>query len=80
MYLLELVQLGMLGLIGLLSIFYYQIKIALSSTTLFNKNFGIALPLMFLVIMWSDSYLLGHFTTTLFVFMSSFLYKTYEEA
>jgi len=36
------------------------------------------LPLLFLVIMWSDAYLLGHYTTTLFIFMSSFLYKTYE--
>jgi O-antigen ligase len=80
MYLLVFAQLGILGLISLLSIFYYQIKIALSSTTQFSRNFGIALPLMFLVIMWSDAYLLGHFTTTLFVFMSSFLYKTYEEA
>jgi len=80
MYLLVFAQLGIVGLISLLSIFYYQIKIALSSTTPFNKNFGIALPLLFLVIMWSDAYLLGHYTTTLFVFMSSFLYKTYEEA
>jgi O-antigen ligase len=80
MYLLVFTQLGIVGLISLLSIFYYQIKIALTSTTPFNKNFGIALPLLFLVIMWSDAYLLGHYTTTLFVFMSSFLYKTYEEA
>jgi len=78
MYLLVFAQLGIVGLISLLSIFYYQIKIALSSTIPFNKNFGIALPLLFLVIMWSDAYLLGHYTTTLFIFMSSFLYKTYE--
>jgi len=80
MYLLVFAQLGILGLISFLSIFYYQIKIALSSTIQFSRNFGIALPLMFLVIMWSDAYLLGHFTTTVFVFMSSFLYKTYEES
>jgi len=80
MYLLVFAQLGILGLISLLSIFYYQIKMGLSSTTQFSRNFGVALPLMFLVIMWSDAYLLGHFTTTLFIFMSSFLYKTYEEA
>jgi len=80
MYLLVFAQLGILGLISLLSIFYYQIKIALSSTIPFNKNFGIVLPLLFLVIMWSDAYLLGHYTTTLFIFMSSFLYKTYDES
>jgi len=78
MYLLVFAQLGILGLISFLSIFYYQIKLALSSTIQFSRNFGIALPLMFLAIMWSDAYLLGHFTTTVFVFMSSFLYKTYE--
>jgi O-antigen ligase len=43
------------------------------------KDLGIALPLMFLVIMWSDSYILGHFTTLIFVFFSSFLYKDFEE-
>jgi len=80
MYLLELVQLGLVGLISLLSIFYYQIKFAMSSSVEFTKNFGVVLPCLFLVIMFGDSYLLGHFTTTLFVFMSSFLYKTYEEA
>jgi len=80
MYLLELVQLGLVGLISLLSIFYYQIKFAMSSSVEFTKNFGVVLPCLFLVIMFGDSYLLGHFTTTLFVFMSSFLYKTYEES
>jgi len=80
MYLLVLVQLGLVGLISLLSIFYYQIKFAMSSSVEFTKNFGVVLPGLFLVIMLGDSYLLGHFTTTLFVFMSSFLYKTYEES
>ena len=45
-----------------------------------SKDLGITLPLVFLVIMWSDSYLLGHFTTLLFVFFSSFLYKDFEKS
>ena len=43
------------------------------------KKMGIALPLLFLVIMFSDTYLLGHFTTMLFVFFSSIIYKDYDD-
>jgi O-antigen ligase len=78
MYTLVMVQLGLIGLISMLSIFYYQIKFALNSSDKFFKNTGLALPLLFLVIMWSDSYLLGHYTTLLFIFLSSFLYKDFE--
>ena len=46
----------------------------------FFRDAGFALPLLFLVIMWSDSYLLGHFTGLLFIFFSSFLYKYFEES
>lgn len=76
MYTLVAVQTGILGLITLFSIFYMQIKAA------FQKNeysqIKIALPLFFLVIMLSDSYLLGHYTTLLFVYFSSFLYKEFN--
>ena len=75
MYLLVATQTGLVGLILLLSIFYMQFKISLE-----NKNsllpLQIALPILFLTIMFSDSYLLGHHTTLLFVYFSSFLYKT----
>ena len=80
MYILVLVQLGLLGLISMLSIFYYQIKLSFFASNKFIKDVGVALPLMFLVIMWSDSYLLGHYTTLLFVFFSSFLYKDFEKS
>ena len=80
MYTLIAVQFGMIGLISMLSIFYYQFKIASYASNKFIKDFGFALPLMFLVIMLSDSYLLGHYTTLLFIFFSSFLYKDFEKS
>jgi O-antigen ligase len=79
MYILTTVQLGLLGLASLLLIFYQQLKFALSSKVGIVKDLGVILPMLFLVIMWSDSYLLGHYTTILFVFFSSFLYKDFEE-
>lgn len=80
MYVLILVQLGILGLISFLSIFFFQLKWAIKSKSGFIKDLGIAMPLLFLLIMWSDSYLLGHYTTLLYVFFSSFLYKDLEQS
>jgi len=79
MYILVLMQLGFLGLVSMLSIFYYQIKLSFNSTNRLLKDAGLALPLLFLVMMLSDSYLLGHYTSLLFVFFSSFLYKGFEK-
>jgi O-antigen ligase len=80
MYILITMQLGLIGLVSMLSIFYYQIKLSFYASNRFIKDVGITLPLVFLVIMWSDSYLLGHFTTLVFVFFSSFLYKDFEKS
>ena len=80
MYILVLVQLGIVGLLSMLSIFYYQIKLSFNNPSRFIRDFGIALPLLFLLIMLSDSYLLGHYTGLLFVFFSSFLYKDFEKS
>ena len=79
MYTLISVQLGLLGLGSLLLIFYFQIKHSFSSTNKLIKDLGMALPLLFLIIMFSDSYLLGHYTTLMYVFFSSFLYKNFEK-
>ena len=79
MYVLTLTQLGIVGLVSLLSIFYYQFKLALISSNKFIRDVGVTLPIMFLVMMLSDSYLLGHYTTLMFVFFSSFLYKDFEK-
>jgi len=78
MYTLITMQLGLIGLVSMLSIFYYQIKLSFLETNKFYRDVGITLPLLFLVIMWSDSYLLGHFTTLMYVFFSSFLYKGFD--
>jgi O-antigen ligase len=78
MYTLVLVQLGFLGLFSMLSIIYYQIKLSLVETNKFYRDVGITLPVLFLVIMLSDSYLLGHYTTLMYVFFSSFLYKKFD--
>ena len=79
MYSLITVQLGLIGLISLLSMFYYQIKLSFRNSNKLYRDLGITLPLVFLVIMLSESYLLGHFTTLMFIFFSSFLYKDFEK-
>ena len=68
-------QLGLLGLTCFFWIFYVQFRIAAASENLFTHNVGIALPFLFLIIMLSDTYLLGHFTSNLFILFSSFLYS-----
>jgi O-antigen ligase len=78
MYTLILMQLGLFGLFSMISIFYYQFKYAFNAQKKFIRNAGCTLPLMFLVMMLSDSYLLGHYTTLMYVFFSSFLYKDFE--
>lgn len=76
MYILEVTQFGIFGLISLLAIFYMQIKISFEHNEL--QPLRLALPILFLVIMLSDSYLLGHYATLLFVYFSSFLYKDFS--
>tara|TARA_B110000008_G_C16970326_1_gene563659 strand:- start:800 stop:2002 length:1203 start_codon:yes stop_codon:yes gene_type:complete len=79
MYNLVLVQLGLLGLLSFLSIFYFQIKQSFSSPSRFMRDVGVTLPLLFLVIMFAESYLLGHYTTLLYIFFSSFVYNDFRE-
>ena len=78
MYVLVMVELGLLGFVSLMSILYYQVRLSFSGSNKFIQDFGLALPLLFFVLMLSDSYLLGHYTSLLFVFFSSFLYKDFE--
>ena len=79
MYVLILTQIGIIGLTSFLLIFYFQIRFALVAPNQFQRNLGLTLPLLFLLIMWSDSYLLGHYTSLLYIFLSSFLYKDFEK-
>jgi O-antigen ligase len=78
MYALEAVQFGILGLLSLISILYAQIRQALKTNNQFQKNLGMSIPLLYAVIMLSDSYLRGHFTTMLFVYFSSLAYADYS--
>jgi len=79
MYILVLSQLGLLGLISMMVIFYYQIKCSIASINHEYYRIGLTLPLLYLVIMLSDSYLLGHYTTLIFIFFSAFLHNNFEK-
>jgi len=79
MYTLILMQLGLVGLFSMFSVFYYQIRLSFNSPKKIIRDAGVTLPLMFLVMMLSDSYLLGHYTTLMYIFFSSFLYKDFEK-
>jgi O-antigen ligase len=79
MYILVLMQNGMLGLFGLILIFYYQIKLSLGCKDQFFRDVGLSLPILFLLIMLSESYLLGHFTSLLYIFFSAFLHQDIEK-
>lgn len=77
MYLLVLAQLGVFGLIPFLMIFSTQLRISMKQISPYYR-IQAALPLLFMVIMLSDSYLLGHFTTMLFIFFSALLFKEHS--
>ena len=74
MYMLVLAQLGIVGLISFLWIFIVQFTEAFNSNHKFIRHLGIAMPLLFGLIMLSDSYLLGHYTTNLYILFSAFIY------
>lgn len=80
MYSLISVQFGLVGLATLLWMFYTQIKIAKNSNDNFVRKIGVTMPLLYLLIMLSGSYLMMHMTGLLFIFMSSFIYKNYEKS
>jgi len=80
MYILVLMELGIVGIVSMLAIFYYQFKLSFKSPKKIIRDSGFTLPALFLVMMLSDSYLLGHYTTLMFVFFSSFLYKDFENS
>ena len=75
MYVMAMVQLGILGLASLLYIFYVQIRHALGTQRVPLRQVGIAVPLLFLVVNFGESYLSVHATSLLFAAFSSFLYK-----
>ena len=66
MYIMEMVQFGILGLASLLYIFYVQIRHALGTQRVILRQVGLALPLLFLVVNFGESYLSVHATSLLF--------------
>ncbi|WP_457599207.1 O-antigen ligase family protein [Hydrogenimonas sp.] len=72
-YVLTLVQFGTVGLTLLLYIFYSLFKIA-SETDDSYRGVRYTFLVLFLTIMFSDSYLLGHYTTLFFVFVTALLF------
>ncbi len=75
MYIMAMVQFGILGLVSLLYIFYVQIRHALGTQHVILRQVGLALPLLFLVVNFGESYLSVHATSLLFAVFSSLLYK-----
>ena len=73
-YLLVAASTGLVGLVILLSIFWFQFKAWRESDSKYN-DLRLALMLLFGVIMFSDSYLMGHVTAIFFITMSAILYK-----
>lgn len=78
MYTLEAVQFGALGVISLVSILGGQLYEANRSGDPLGRQFGMVLPIMFGVMMLSDSYLRGFFSSMLFVYLSSFTYRNWN--
>ena len=74
MYLFIWAQNGILSLISLIALLLIQIKLGLNNHHHFKYPM-VALPILFATIMFSDCYLLGHYTTVLFVIFSAILYK-----
>jgi O-antigen ligase len=61
-------ELGFVGLLALISIFYYQIKEFNSKSLPLIRNL---FPILFLLAMCSDSFLLNHNSAILYVFLST---------
>ena len=78
MYILKYVELGILGLFSLLLILIIPVVQSIKSKDKIIRNLGVTMPLLFALIMLSDTYLLANTTTIFFVLFSSFLYKDYN--
>jgi len=77
MYLLIFSQLGLVGVFSLLIIFYYAYKSSEKSKDSFIAKSGKGFILLFIFMLSTESYLLGHFTTFLFVYFSSHLFRDF---
>ena len=66
-YLYIWMELGILGLVALVSIFYFQIR---ELKTLNGGSIMVLLPIMYLLIMFTDSYFLSFNTLVLYIYLS----------
>jgi len=79
-YLFVLVQLGFPGILVFLNIFFQQILFFFKKGIEDEFNvFRIMLPLVFMLICLSDSYLFGHHTQLFFMLMTAILYRSKSE-
>ncbi len=72
-YIFTLVQFGIVGLLFLLAIFFTLAKIAYRTDDGY-RGVRYVFILLFLTIMLSDSYLLGHYTTLFFAYVAALLF------
>ena len=77
-YMLTLVQFGLVGLALLLYIFYSLFKIARKTEDSY-RGVRYSFLVLYLTIMLSDSYLLGHYTTLFFVYIAALLFSSRVE-
>jgi len=75
MHILVLAQNGVFGYFLLLLFFASLARQSFKNQEKLYKDLGLFLPVLFFIICFSDSYLLGHYTTFLLIFFSSFIYK-----
>jgi len=78
-HLMVAIRLGFLGLLSFLWVFYVQIK---SSSKIENKELArlaFALPILFFVACFGESYLSSHVTSLFYCVLSAVIYAQYEE-
>lgn len=79
-YIMLSVEFGLLGLISLFWLFYSQVKFASRNNNDFMKRFGIALPVLYIVANFGESYLSAHATSLLFSVFSAIIYAQYKDS
>ncbi len=79
-YIMLSVEFGLLGLISLFWLFYSQIKFASSNNNDFMRRFGVALPVLYIVANFGESYLSVHATSLLFSVFSAIIYAQYKDS
>jgi len=71
MYLLVGAELGLLGIFFLFYMYYIIFREAKNLPTVINRDIAIAVTFVFIILNFSDSYFLGHFSTYIYSFFIS---------